>query len=504
MEEWQRRFWSTTASGYVGVVVRMLLGLVLFRQMFQQFSHAEFGFWALLWSLFGYGILLDFGFGFTAQKAVAEKTATGDIAGLSKLLATILWTFIGMAVLLLVVFLAIREPFMESMKVLPADREEFGRAYTVFFIGMAVMFPLGLFPEILRGLQRIDIANWVGTGSTIFNFVFLYWGLTAHWNLALLMGVSVTTSALPNLIAAVIAIRRLPGISFSPKGFEWRAVKSQMGFSVAAYLITFSNMLMAKSDQLVISLTIGVAFVAVYQAGFKMGEMLGLFSTQLQQALSPAAASMYAKGDDSGLRNLLLRSSRLTFLMVTPCYLLSAVYLEPLIRLLTGMESVPANTWWIGQALLFTVYSSQLTNSCTKRVLMMCGEQKRLLSISIADAVANVVLSVILAYRFGVLGVALGTMIPTTLVGWCWVIPMTIRKLNLPFKTYLGYHLQGTLVPLLVFATLLGALALWMPVSSQSGFFQLGWRGAVCMIPLLFLGRGVIRGMAKSGAVAGI
>ena len=97
MAEWQRRFWSTTASGYVGVVTRMLLGLVLFRTMFQQFSHAEFGFWSLLWSLFGYGILLDFGFGFTAQKAVAEKTATGDIAGLSKLLATILWTFIGMA-----------------------------------------------------------------------------------------------------------------------------------------------------------------------------------------------------------------------------------------------------------------------------------------------------------------------------------------------------------------------------------------------------------------------
>ena len=85
MAEWQRRFWSTAASGYVGVATRMLLGLVLFRTMFQQFSHSQFGFWALLWSLFGYGILLDFGFGFTAQRAVAQKTATGDISGLSKL-----------------------------------------------------------------------------------------------------------------------------------------------------------------------------------------------------------------------------------------------------------------------------------------------------------------------------------------------------------------------------------------------------------------------------------
>jgi O-antigen/teichoic acid export membrane protein len=499
MEEWQKRFWRTTASGYLGVVTRIVLGLILFRTMFQQFSGAQFGFWSLLWSLFGYGILLDFGFGFTAQKAVAEKMATGDIAGLSKLLATILWTFIGMAVLLLVVFLAMRDPFMARMGVLPADHEEFGKAYVVFFIGLAIMFPLGLFPEILRGLQRIDLANWTFSFTTVVNFVLLFWGLKAHWSLASLMCVSVGTSILPNTVAAYFALRRLPGISLSPKWFEWRAVRAQMGFSITAYLITFSNMLMSKSDQLVISLTLGVAFVAIYQAGFKMGEMLGMFSVQLQQVLSPAAAAMHARGDESGLRNLLLRSSRLSFLLVTPAYLLSAVYLEPLIRLLTGMESVPRETWWIGQALLLAIYSSQITNSCSKRVLMMCGEEKKLLQISIAEAVANVVLSIVLAYRMGVLGVAIGTMIPTMLVGWFWVVPVTIRRLKLPLVSYLGYHARGTVIPLAVFSSVLLALALLIPATGKSGFLDLGWRGALCMAPLVFLGRNVMRGMSKSG-----
>lgn len=497
MAEWQRRFWSTTASGYIGFVTRMLLGLVLFRLMFQNFSGAEFGFWALLWSLFGYGILLDFGFGFTAQKAVAEKTATGDMVGLSRLLATIFWTFIGMALLLLVVFLLIREPFLSQMGVLAADRGEFARAYVVFFVGLAVMFPLGLFPEILRGLQRVDIANWVGTLSTVLNFVFLYWGLTAGWSLSVLMGISVAMSAFPNLIAAVVAIRRLPGVSLLPKHFDWGTVKAQMGFSIAAYLITFSNMLMAKSDQLVISLTIGVAMVAIYQAGYKMGEMLGLFSVQLQQVLSPAAAAMHAKGDKEGLKKLLLSSSRLTFFLVTPCYLLSAVYLEPLIRLLTGMKSVPVETWWVGQVLLFAVFSSQLTNGCSKRVLMMCGDERKLLFISVSDAVANVILSVILAFQFGVLGVALGTMIPTTLVGIFWVVPLTVNRLNIPWKTYFLHHVQGTMIPLVVFSAILAALAIWLPAPEHCGLLELGWRAAACMVPLLILGRKVIREMSR-------
>ena len=497
MSEWQRRFWSTAASGYVGVVVRMLFGLLLFRTMFQQFSHAQFGFWSLLWSLFGYGVLLDFGFGFTAQKAVAEKTATGDTAGLSRLLATILWTFIGMAAILLVVFLAIRGPFLGGMGVSAGDQGEFALAYTVFFIGLSIMFPLGLFPEMLAGLQRKDIANWIGILSTILNFAFLYWGLTARWHLAVLMGIAVTTSILPNLLAAAVAIRKLPGVSFSPRFFDWRAVGAQLGFSLPAYLITFSNMILAKSDQLVISMTIGVALVAVYQAGYKMGEMLGLFSSQLQQLLSPAAAAMHARGDQSGLRELLLRSSRLTWLLVSPCYLLSAVYLEPLILLLTGVDAVPASTWWIGQALLLAVFSSQLTNSCSKRVLMMIGESRQLLWISLSEGIANVVLSVILVYQIGVLGVAVGTLIPTVLIGWLWVVPLTIRNLGLPLAEFLAYHLRGTWQPLAAFSLVLATLVAAVPAAADTGLPGLGWRGALCMVPLLVLGRNILRGMSR-------
>ena len=180
------------------------------------------------------------------------------------------------------------------------------------------------------------------------------------------------------------------------------------------------------------------------------------------------------------------------------CYLLSAVYLEPLISLLTGMKSVPIETWWVGQALLFAVFSSQLTNGCSKRVLMMCGDERRLLFISISDAVANVILSVIFAFKLGVLGVALGTMIPTTLVGWCWVVPLTVTRLKISWKTYFLHHLQGTVLPLVVFAAILTSLAIWVPASAKSGLLDLGWRGMVCMVPLLFLGRKVIREMARS------
>lgn len=501
MAEWKRRFWKNAASSYASVAVRMLLGLVLFREMFGGLDAAEFGFWALLWSLFGYGVLLDFGFGFTAQKAVAEKSAAGDFEGMSRLLATIFWTFVVLGLVLMTVMLSLQGPFLAGVDVEGGHEAEFRAAYLVFFIGMGLMFPLGLFAEILRGLQRIDLANWSSVVSTVLNFIGLVWGLRAGWSFPVLMGVSIGTTALPGLVAVAMVRRLLPRLSLAPRWFEWRAVRSQMGFSVVAYLITFSNLLMAKSDQMVIGLVVGVAGVTIYQAGYKMAEMLNLFAVQLQAGLAPAAADLRARGSEEGLVELLLRSSRLNLVMVLPGYLLAAVYLEPLIRLLTGLEAVPAETWWVGQLLLAAVLSAQLTSGSAKRVLMMCGEERKLLWTSVGDAVFNVGLSVGLAYGLGVLGVAWGTLVPTVLVGWLVVVPLTLRCLKLGWGRFAGAHLEGTWMPLLALGAGVAALAWWLPVEEgTSGLALLGglaWRAALVGVPYLWLVWPVVRSITR-------
>src|SRR5215831_5137651 len=85
------------ASNYLCLGLRLVLGLLLFRMLYQQLTAEEFGFWSLLWSVFGYGILLDFGFGFTAQKRVAELSVYRDWAKLSQVLSTIFFSYLGVA-----------------------------------------------------------------------------------------------------------------------------------------------------------------------------------------------------------------------------------------------------------------------------------------------------------------------------------------------------------------------------------------------------------------------
>lgn len=475
--DWKSHFWRNTVSNYLRTVLRLASGLVLFRLTFQQLPAEQFGFYSLLWSLFGYTILLDFGLGFTAQKAVAEKTATGRIDELNELVATIFWAFAAIGGLLLAAFVAGRPYFLAWTKVSPDNLAPFSSAYLVFAAGLAGAFPLGIFPEMLRGLQRIDLANGIAIGATLVNLVLLGWALLAHWPFAVIVLISVATTVAPSALAWLVVRARIPGLSLHPRHCRLRAIRGVLAFSLVAYLITFTHLIMSRTDQAVISFTLGVGFVALYQAGYKVSEMFGMFCVQMQDALTPAAARLNIQGDASGLRDLLLRSTQFTVLLTIPLYGLSAAYLAPLIRLLTGLPALDDATYWVGQALLLATFSSLVTNSCSKRILMMCGWEKKLLSLSLADAGANLALSLVLVYRLGVLGVAIGTLIPTVLIGWGWVVPLTARFAGLSVGHYLRQAFAPVAPAVLAGAAVLGALLWLAPMPADGKFGDCVWRG---------------------------
>ncbi|MBX3748933.1 MAG: oligosaccharide flippase family protein [Opitutaceae bacterium] len=495
MSEWQRHFWRNAATNYLRTGLRLATGLILFRLTFQQLGTEAFGFYSLLWSLFGYTILLDFGLGFTAQKAVAEHSATGRTDELNRLVATIFWTFAFFGGVLLLAFAVMQPWFLVWTKVSPGNVPSFRAAYTVFTVAMALAFPLGIFPEMLRGLQRIDLANWLSIGGTLLNLGLLGWGLLAGWPLPWIVFISVATTVAPSAAALWLVHRRIPGLSLHPRHFHGGAIRGVLSFSLVAYLITFTNLIMSRTDQAVISLTLGVGLIALYQAGYKVAEMFGLFSTQMQDALTPAAAQLNIRRDAAGLRELLVRSTRLTIVVVSPLYGLCAVYLEPLVRLLTGLEAVDAQTWWVGQILLFATYSSLVTNSCAKRILMMCGWERKLLAVSLVDATANLALSLALVWSLGVPGVAAGTMIPTVLVGWLWMLPLTAHFAGTDLGRWLAEIFRPILPSLLAGGAALGLLAWLAPFPAGGGFLDCAWRGLLVVGAAGGAGFRVLRGM---------
>jgi O-antigen/teichoic acid export membrane protein len=169
----------------------------------------------------------------------------------------------------------------------------------------------------------------------------------------------------------------------------------------------------------------------------------------------------------------------MTTALVVPLGALCALYLEPLVRLLTGIATVERSTLYVGWALLAAGMSQMMTSSVSKRVLMMCGWERKLVWASLADATTNLVLSILLVPRFGIAGVAIGTLIPTVIIGWCWVLPLAARFAALsPREFCLAAYLPALRV-IAAAAAVLGALAWLAPTAASAGLPALAWRGGL-------------------------
>ena len=471
---------KSTISGYVRIVARMVLGLVTFRLLYQGLNAEQFGFWSLLWAIFGYGILLDFGFGYAAQKRVAELSVKKDWDQLSRVLSSIVGFYCLAAAVAVALGIICSGPLVDLFKVSPANREDFRVVMMVFLAGIGLAFPLGVFPEILQGQQRLVLANNLSLATTVANFVCVVLVFRLKLGFLTLVVLALSCVVAPYLLAAWLALRHMPGVRLSPRLFSKRALFQTGKFSVFAYLNMLGNVLRNKADQPVISSILGVAAVTPYQAGGKIGDMFGQLTKQIADVLSPTAAHLHAKGDTAGLRQMLIGGMRFSILGATPLYVLCAVYMDGLIRLLTGVKQPAVEMIWVGQLLLFWYYSLVLTHWVFKRMFLMAGQERRMMWQGVAEAFCNLALSIglTLALR-SMVGVALGSVIPTVLFGWGLLWGWAAKEAQLTrwalFRRVVLPAWIGCL-PMIALAALLRLQPFW---HSASNTFLLLGEGAV-------------------------
>jgi peptidoglycan biosynthesis protein MviN/MurJ (putative lipid II flippase) len=183
----------------------------------------------------------------------------------------------------------------------------------------------------------------------------------------------------------------------------------------------------------------------------------------LQEALSPAAAHLHAKGHHGALRELLVEGTRLSVMVAAPLYLLCAFYMAELMRLLTGETTPNPDGYWTGQVLLAWFFISIMTHSVSKRIFVMCGHERRLMWLGVAEAVGNLTFSVTLILIFkSVVCVAVGSLVASVIVGWGFMWPWCAREAGLSAWQLARAILLPSLTACLPMAAALAVLR-WLP-----------------------------------------
>jgi len=162
-----------------------------------------------------------------------------------------------------------------------------------------------------------------------------------------------------------------------------------------------------------------------------------------------------ATGDRNRLRKILVAGNRVCSLIIFPMAVILVVLGKSVIEAWVGAKYIAASYPVLLVLLIPT--TMMLAQSASPRILWGMAKHRTLAYVVLAEGVVNLLLSILLVRRYGIIGDAWGTAIPLAIMNVFFLPQHLCRLLNIPLWTYLR---QAFLLPLALCVPLTATLLL--------------------------------------------
>ncbi len=431
---------KNTLTNYLLVAVKLVEGILVTRWMFSYLGKEYYGFWALLWSLFIYVLVFDFGFSKAAQKCTAERLFEEDIGSYNRITSAVfsLQWLISLVILGITVAAAVFLP--ELTRESDPEYLRYGRlVLLVFGAGIALTFPTGMFPEILVGMKLIYVKNHaliLGRLLELFGVlaVFKFGG-----SLLALVIFTISLNFFLNMLMFIELKRRIAGFRLRLIG-DWTTLRSLMNFSLFSYLASIANLIIRKTDRVVLSVICGLEAVGIYQLGTRLPELAENMTMQYQDNVTGYTAELCKRNEIAALREIVLKGIKLTVFLAGGMVALGIPLAGDLMKFLFDVddpEVVKVCRW-----MLFNVFFAVAIRAFASRMMLLSGHHRASCRWCWVEAAANLGLSVYLLFKIGLIGVIYGTLIPNVALSLAVMLPFMARLIEYPvWKMFLKYYL---------------------------------------------------------------
>jgi O-antigen/teichoic acid export membrane protein len=250
-----------------------------------------------------------------------------------------------------------------------------------------------------------------------------------------LIGLAITAvvSSLVMQIPTVWCIRRIaPELHFGWQGARRAAIWTVISFSSSLSIIHLAGRIQTRTDEIVIGKFLPLTAVTPYALADRLSQVPQMLTDQFVKVLVPLASELHAHDDLERLRFVYLAASRLTLAIFLPIGSIFIILAGPILAIWVGSEYADAGLI----VAILTVASLFETSQWPAMALLQgVGRHHPLARMWVGAAVANLALSIVLVHTsLGVVGVALGTLVPTTVVCSAFVLPYAMRTLGVDLR----------------------------------------------------------------------
>ncbi len=406
---------SMIFSNYISLIVRFIVMIILTRQMFTQLSHEQYGFWTLLWSIYAYSLLFDFGLGVCIQRKASQAYINKNWKSLTELLSTVFIVYCFIAILICISTLLLSLYIFDWFNFETAHSKDFISVLLIFGFGSACVFPFGVFSEILRGIHKVSIRNKIEACRELINASCIILALLLGGELIHIAVITVLVQLITNFIMALQVTKQVPSLKlFDFNCINFQLLKSQLNFSFSVYGITIANLIIFRTDQLIISIFMSVSYVALYHVANRLAELFKLIFNQVQDLFAPITSSLIESNRIEISRDFLRIAQKNMTLFTLLVFFPIFTMLETLLNLWLNISQ--ENTLLTAKILLINMAIQIIFRNSIDQVLMMVGKHSSIMKINLSEALMNLGLSMVLIHFYGIVGVALATLIPNLLI----------------------------------------------------------------------------------------
>ncbi|MCK4810117.1 MAG: oligosaccharide flippase family protein [Candidatus Omnitrophica bacterium] len=410
--------------GTSNFIASALIGILLMPFIIHSLGDKMYGLWMIAGSFLGFYGIFDFGLVFAAQRFISKAIGSQDFTAANKSINTslLLFNFIGVLSLLITVVIVALAPFFVKR---PSDVVLFRQLIVVLGVSMAFGFPMRVFSGILLSHVRYDLYATIEFSKLILRTALVVVFLKAGYGILALAIITFGLEASGYLVKFIMVKKMFNYIVLSRKFIDMSLLKPFFKYSFTSFIIQIANQLNFKVSNFVIAGFMGLNYVTIYAVAANLIRYFTMFISNSTGLMMPVFSQYDGKGDYKSIQEkyvLITKiSGYLSFFIGGFIILLGKAFLERWV----GKEYT--NAYPILLILIIpTIFA--LMQSSAWGLLYGISKHKYFAIANSLEGLSNLILSLLLVRRFGLIGVALGQAIPMLIVK-LFVQPIYICKI---------------------------------------------------------------------------
>lgn len=420
------------ASSWMGLVAGVGIAFFLSPFVVNKLGAEWYGVWAIAAQFTGYLYLLDFGVRESVIRYTSKYVARKSRRALSRMLTTalIIYGFVTILTLMVTALCVWGVPHWFSLE----PRFWTNTRIAMSFAGLTIAqtFIVNIFFGIVTGLRRWDLANAIGVVANLVRAGLIVFFLTRGHGIVAVAAIQFLVGLAGGAVTTLVALQLLRNhqLGFVPQWMRLRRLVALARHLLSyGFYIIVSNIgekVIGATDAVIVGIYLPIASVTYYAiAGSLVGYLKSVLATTAQ-VFNPLASHLHTGRQRAELQRALLLGVTLNVATTLPAVVTLVVLGDVFIGLWMGADFAAPS----GQVLAVLAFTAVFTGPhyIVSSVLFGMSRHRSIALLRIGEAIANLVLSIVLVQTIGLVGVAVGTVVPNAVIGLIF-LPVIVRRL---------------------------------------------------------------------------